>query len=123
MGKSNKYPTIVPYLILPKASEFLKFAKEVFDAQELFKTMPNPGTIQHAEIKIGDSIIMFADQTEKFSAQPAGLTVHLTNVDETFKKAVKAGATVVMEITDQQYGRSGGVKDPFGNTWWLMSAR
>lgn len=123
MEKSSKSQTVVPYLVLPDASKFLVFAIEVFGASESFKVMRDENTIQHAELKIGESTIMFADTTEEFPVQPAALTVYVANVDETFNKAVKAGATVVMKLSDQQYGRIGGVKDPFGNTWWLMTAK
>jgi len=123
VGKTPEYPTIVPYLILPNASEFLTFTKKVFGAEESLKFMRDTNTIQHAEIKIGDSVIMFADATEEFASQPAGLTVHVINTDEAFKKAIDAGATAVMEPSDQQYGRSAGVKDSFGNTWWLITRK
>ena len=123
MEKSSKSQTVVPYLVLPDASKFLVFAIEVFGASESFKAMRDENTIQHAELKIGESTIMFADTTGEFPVQPAALTVYVASVDETFNKAVKAGATVVMELSDQHYGRIGGVKDPFGNTWWLMTAK
>jgi uncharacterized glyoxalase superfamily protein PhnB len=66
---------------------------------------------------------MFADTTEKITSQTAGLFIYVDNADETFKMAIEEGATVVSEVSDHPYGRSGGVKDPFGNTWWITSVK
>lgn len=74
----------------------------------------------HGEIMIGESTIMFADNTEKYSTQPAGMFIYVDNAGETYKKAIDEGAAAVSELAEQPYGRSGGVVDPFGNTWWLL---
>lgn len=79
--------------------------------------------ILHAETLIGDSTIMFADATEKYKPQPAGLFIYVDNADERFRKAVEAGAKVINEVADQPYGRSGGGTDPFGNSWWVTSTK
>lgn len=117
------YHTVMPYLIVQNAAKFLSFAEKVFDAKETYKAMRDSDIIMHAEILIGDSTIMFADATEKYKPQPAGLFIYVDNADERFRKAVEAGAKVINEVADQTYGRSGGVTDPFGNSWWVTSTK
>ena len=115
--------TVMPYLIVPNAEGFLSFAKKVLNAKEISKYMRDEKTIMHAEIMIGDSTIMFADATEEFTPSTAGLFVYVENSDETIEKAIREGASVIREITDEEYGRSGGIKDPFGNVWWLTTPK
>jgi uncharacterized glyoxalase superfamily protein PhnB len=78
----------------------------------------------HAELRIGDSIVMISDSSERAKASSAMLHVYVPNVDAVYQKALKAGATSVMEPADMFYGdRSGGVKDPAGNTWYIATAK
>ena len=77
----------------------------------------------HAEIKIGNCTIMFADTTEAFKPQLAGLFIYVENADDTCHKALAEGGTTVMELSDQDYGRTCGVNDPCGNTWWITSVK
>ena len=115
------YPQLMPYLIVANAAAFIDFTQKVFDATEKFKTMRDEHTIMHAEVSIGDSVIMIADATEQFTKQNAGLFIYVDDCDIIFQKALDNGATIIMEPADQSYGRSGGVKDAFGNTWWITS--
>ena len=117
----ENYQTVMPYLIVKDAAKFIAFMEKVFDADETHKSMRDEHTIMHAEMMIGGSTIMFADSTEKFSVQTGGFFIYVDDADETFKKAIDAGATMVAEVADQSYGRSGGVQDPFGNVWWITS--
>jgi len=119
----SNHQTVMPYLIIPRAADFISFTEKVFGARETHKTMRDEKTIMHAEIRIGESTIMLADATETIKASPAGLFVYVPDADSTFKKAIDAGAGIVMEMADQPYGRSGGVQDPFGNTWWITSIK
>jgi PhnB protein len=113
------YQQIMPYLIVNNASGFLDFTKTVFDAEEKLKHMRDADTIMHAEIQIGVSVIMFADTTPEYPPQTAGLFIYVDHADDVYRKALEAGAVGIMEVADQPYGRSGGVQDPFGNTWWI----
>lgn len=117
----KNYQAVMPYLILKDAAAFIKFAEKVFDAKEVMKEMRDEKTIRHAEIKIGDSIIMLAESTPDYEPQNSGMFVYVENADESFDKALDLGAEMVLEVSDMPYGRSGGVKDPFGNTWWITS--
>jgi PhnB protein len=111
----------MPYLLLQNASDFIAYTKRVFGAKETHKTMRDENIIMHAEIMIGESTIMFADATDKYKSRTSGLFVYVDNADETYKSALENGSTLVTELADQTYGRSGGVTDPFGNVWWITS--
>jgi uncharacterized glyoxalase superfamily protein PhnB len=117
------YQRVMPYLIVEDAAGLLQFMKNVFGATEKYKVMrdEDKNVIMHAEVKIGDSTIMFAEATGQWKASPAGMFIYVENADETYQKALKAGATSLGEPSDQSYGRSGGVTDPFGNVWWITS--
>ena len=115
------YPTITPYLIIDNAAAFIQFMQDVFNADILTQHMRDEKLIMHAELKIGNSIIMLADSTDQHESNNAGLFIYVEDADATYKKAIDKGATVVTELSDQSYGRTGGIKDPFGNTWWITS--
>lgn len=117
--------TVMPYLILNGAANFIEFTKKVFGAveNEKMKSMRDGDIIRHSEIIIGDSTIMFADSTAQFQVRTAGLFVYVENADETYKKALDEGATTIMELSDQDYGRTCGVTDPFGNVWWITTVK
>ncbi|MFB9843746.1 VOC family protein [Mucilaginibacter ginsenosidivorans] len=115
------YQQIMPYLIVENAAEFFSFMKSVFGAREKYKNMRTETLIRHAELKIGDSVIMFADATEDFNPQNAGMFVYVDDCDKVYEKALSHGALTVMPPADQEYGRSAGISDPFGNTWWITS--
>src|SRR5687768_10550746 len=106
------YHSVTPYLIGQGAAKVLDFVKQTFDAQELMR-MPGPnGTIGHAEFRIGDSHLMISDGGEQYPPMPCSLYVYVDNVDETYKRALKAGGVSVKEPADQFYGdRSASVKD------------
>ncbi len=112
----------MPYLVLSNAKDFLNFAKIVFGAKEHAMHLNDDGSIMHGEIKIGDSVIMFGNSGDQWSAQNAGLYVYVEDADQTYHKALENGATSVMEMSDKDYGRTGGIKDVSGNVWWLTTA-
>jgi len=116
------YHAVTPYLIVDGAAKLIDFLNKTFGATELFR-MPAPGgKIGHAEVKIGDSNIMIADTSAEWGTRPAMLYVYVSNVDETHKRALSAGATQVKEPADQFYGdRSSGVNDAFGNYWGIAT--
>jgi uncharacterized glyoxalase superfamily protein PhnB len=115
------YQTVMVYLILKDAEDFIVFTEKVFGARETYKTMRDEHIIMHAEIMIGETTIMLADATEQYKPRTAGFFIYVENADETFKTAIEAGATIISNPSDQPYGRSGGVTDTFGNTWWITS--
>ena len=116
------YQAVMPYLILKDAAAFIEFAERVFDAKLAMKEMRDKLKIMHAEIKIGDSTVMIAESTADFEPQTAGLFVYVKDADAAFELALALGSEMILEVSDKPYGRSGGIKDPFGNTWWITSA-
>jgi len=115
------YQQITPYLIVENAAGFLEFTKKVFGAVERHKVMRDENLIQHAEVIIGSAVIMVADATEQYKPQPAGMFIYVDDCDEVYKNALANGAISISEPADQSYGRSAGVKDAFGNTWWITA--
>jgi uncharacterized glyoxalase superfamily protein PhnB len=115
------FHTITPYLIVEGAEKLIAFLREATGAQpEHEPTMRPDGSVMHATLKIGDSMLMIADASEHAKASPAMLYVYVPNVDAAYQRALKAGATSVMEPADQFYGdRSAGVKDFAGNSWFF----
>ena len=116
------YNQVMPYLIVENAPAFLEFTKKVFGAEERSKAMRDEKLIQHAEISIGGSVIMVADATEIYKPQPSGLFIYVDDCDAVYKNALANGATSKSEPADQSYGRSAGINDAFGNTWWITGA-
>jgi len=124
------YHTATPYLVVRGAAKALEFYRKAFGAQELFR-MPGPGDcIMHAEMKIGDSIIMLADEQpqmgfsgpETIGGTPVSLMLYVPDVDAQFKQAIAAGGKQTRPVMDQFYGdRSGTLTDPFGHVWTIAT--
>lgn len=110
---------VMPYYIIPDAHKFHSFLKEVFEAKELQTYLNDDGSIMHAEVQIGKSTLMFGNSDGQWKPMTSSVFVYVENVDKTFAKALKEGAVSLMEPEDKDYGRSCGLKDSFGNTWWL----
>ena len=115
------YHTLTPYLVVDGAEKVIRFMMEAFGAQAVFDPMMRPdGKVMHAEYRIGDSVIMISDASERAKATSSMLHLYVPNVDAVYQKALKAGGTSVMEPADMFYGdRSGGVSDPAGNQWHI----
>ena len=77
----------------------------------------------HAELLIGDVVIMFAQCSKEFAPTPGAFFIYVNDADASFNQAISKGATKVQDVTDQDYGRSGGVKDSNGNTWWITAEK
>jgi uncharacterized glyoxalase superfamily protein PhnB len=117
------YHSVSPSLTQANAAETIAFCKKAFGAKVLSKLTGAAGKIMHAEVLIGDSIIMLSDAVRD-PAQAASLFLYVENVDKTFAKAVKAGATVVFPVQDMFWGdRFGNVRDPQGNSWGIATHR
>lgn len=116
------YHTVTPYLPVRGVRRLLEFVTQAFGAEIKFQ-MPRPdGEVAHAEFKIGDSMIMTGEAGDEHPAMPAMLHLYVPDVDAVFAKAVAAGGEVVRPLADQFYGdRTGGVKDPCGNQWWVAT--
>jgi uncharacterized glyoxalase superfamily protein PhnB len=116
------YHTVTPHLIVQGAPKLLDFLKQAFDAKEKYSLTGPDGAIMHAEVKIGDSMVMIGEAMGEWKAMPASIALYTDNADALYKRALEAGATSIREPADQFYGdRSGGVKDPAGNHWWIAT--
>jgi len=124
------YHTITPYLAVDDASQALDYYTKAFGAKERVRMEAPDGKIGHAELEIGDSLIMLADQFPQATTSPptelggtsASVFMYVEDVDAVVKRAVDAGATVTMEVADQFWGdRFGSVKDPFGHLWSIAT--
>ena len=125
------FRTVTPYLIVKGAGRALDFYKRAFGAKEICRmTGPDGGSVAHAEIQIGDSIIMLGDESphcgskspETLQGTPVSLYVYVPDVDAAFQRATGAGATVQRPVEDKFYGdRSGSLVDPFGHQWSLAT--
>jgi len=123
------YHSVTPYLIVDGAAAALDFYRRAFGAQELFR-MPMGDRIGHAEMKIGDSIVMLADEwpdmgyigPKNRGGSTVGLMIYVEKVDAVFTQALAAGATEERPVQDQFYGdRSGNLVDPFGHRWTIAT--
>ncbi len=124
------FHSVTPYLTIKGAAQAIDFYKRALGAQERFR-MPGPDgkSVGHAEIVIGDSIIMLADEfqgcnrsPQTLSGTPVGLIVYVTDADATFKRAIDAGAKVKYPLENKFWGdRAGSVTDPFGHEWTVMT--
>ena len=116
------YHTVTPYLTVADAGKLLDFVKQAFDAQELHVQTGPDGAIRHAEIKIGDSMVMLGQAQGEWKPMPVMLYLYVEDADKLYQRAIQAGATVIQEIATQYYGdRSGGVQDCCGNQWWVAT--
>jgi PhnB protein len=124
------YHTVTPYLIISGAARAIEYYKRAFGATEIVRHGGPDGRIGHAEVKIGDSRIMLADEFPEMGVKsassiggtPVGLCIYVPNVDAVFAQAVEAGGKVERPLQDQFYGdRSGTLVDPFGHKWTIAT--
>jgi len=116
------YHTVTPYLIVRGVTDLIRFLQQAFDAREISRTRLPDGNIMHAEVRIGDSLVMVGEAGEHTPPMPAMLHLYLEDTDTAYRRALAAGATSLREPEDQFYGdRVAGVQDAFGNQWWLAT--
>ena len=116
------YHSITPSFCVDGAQKFINFLKEVFAAQDRFKMDGPGGKVMHAELNIGDSAVMVSDVMPQWPAKSNSLYVYVDDVDATYQRALKAGATSVRAPENAFYGdRTSSVQDPFGNMWGIAT--
>lgn len=123
------YHSVTPYLICDRAADAIEYYKKAFGATELFR-MDHEGKVGHAELKIGDSPIMLADEfpqmgyrsPKALGGTPVSIMIYVEDVDTVYQQAIDSGATEVKPLQDQFYGdRSGTLTDPFGHVWTVAT--
>jgi PhnB protein len=124
------YHSVTPYLVVDGAANAIAFYKQAFGAEELVRMDAPGGRVGHAELQIGDSRIMLADEfpqmgakgPRSFGGTPVNLLLYVNDCDAVFHRAAGAGATVKRPLADQFYGdRSGTIEDPFGHSWTIAT--
>ncbi len=120
------YPQVIPYLVMEGAASAIEFYEKILGAKERMRMDAPEGRIGHAELELGDSLIMLADEVpdrdiwgpRSFGGSPVTISVYVEDVDAVFEAALAAGATSVRPLEDQFYGdRNGQFEDPFGHRW------
>jgi uncharacterized glyoxalase superfamily protein PhnB len=116
------YHSITPYFIVTGASAFISFMQQAFGATERGRHLAPDDKIMHAEVQIGDSVVMLSDASEQFPAKAMTIHLYTEDVDGMYRRAVAAGGESMREPSNQPYGdRSAGVRDRWGNEWWLAT--
>jgi len=124
------YHSVTPYLIVADAAKAIDFYKRAFGATEKMRLADPSGKVGHAEIQIGDSVVMVADEfpdmdirgPQSLGGSPVSMLIYVQDVDARFAQALAAGATEVRPVKAQFYGdRNGTLKDPFGHTWSIAT--
>lgn len=124
------YNSITPYLAIRGAAEAIEFYKKAFGAMEVMRMAGPAGKLGHVEIKVGDSKVMLADESEKMNflgpqargGTPVHIHVYVKDVDATVAKAVELGAKMMRQVQDMFYGdRTGAIEDPFGHFWHIAT--
>ncbi len=120
--KPEGYSSVSPYLIVDGASRTIKFLLEAFDGVKL-REVPGPGgSLMHAEVRLDDTVIMLTDGAEGWPPIPSHVHVYVSNVDETYERALKTGAiSVQAPVKRGDQDKRGAVKDSGGTTWWIAT--
>lgn len=120
--KPDGYTSVAPYLIVDGAGRTIEFLQRAFDAAEVRRFPALDGRVLHAEVRIGDTIVMIADANANWPAPGAHVHVYVPNVDDTYRRALEAGAASVQApIKKDDADKRGGVKDAGGTTWWIAT--
>jgi PhnB protein len=116
------YNTITPYITVEHPEKVMEFLKKAFDGKETYAMRNDKGEVQHAEMKIGSSMLMFGRAHGEWHARPGNFYLYVDDCDAAYKKALAAGSKPLSEPADQFYGdRHGGVTDAEGNNWWVAT--
>lgn len=116
------YRTVTPWLISPHTVQLIEYVKKAFDAEELARLIGEDGRVAHAEVRIGDSVVMMFDAPPEWPATPGFLRLYVEDADAVHRRAVEAGGTSITEVTHLFFGdRVGRVRDPWGNLYWIQT--
>ncbi|MFF0016159.1 VOC family protein [Streptomyces sp. NPDC005374] len=116
------YTSVAPWVVTDDTGAFLDFVTEVFGGEELGRVATESGAIGHGEIRIGDTVVLAFDRGADWPVMPSLLRVFVENADDTFARALAAGARTVTSLSDSAFGQRGGrIRDPFGNIWWVVA--
>ncbi|MEM1299521.1 MAG: VOC family protein [Pseudomonadota bacterium] len=116
--------TVTPYFTVQDADRLIRFLSEAFDATLVRVNRYDDGTVQHARLQIGNSLIMLNQSTDDYPANVSQMHIYVGDAGAVYRRALQLGATVLMEPNDRPHGdRMAGIKDPCGNVWWIATRR
>ena len=116
------YHTVTPYFTVPDAARFMEYLKRAFHAEQRFLSRRSDGTVGHAEMQIGTSIVMLGQASDQWKARPCSIYLYVEDVDAVYHRATEAGGKSMMEPADQFYGdRIASVEDTEGNYWYIST--
>ena len=116
------YHAVTPWIVVQGVAPLIDYLKKAFGAEEIARVANQDGTIGHAEVRVGDSVVMMFDAKPEWPKTPAFLRLYVEDADAAFKRAVAAGGTPVTEVKQLFFGdRVGRVRDPAGNIWWIQT--
>lgn len=115
--------TVVPYMMVNQVGRLIHFIESVFSGKLKYKLDRPDGSVMHAEVAVGDSVIMMGEPMPEYGEMPASIYVYVPDCDETYRKAIQNGAESVMVPADMRHAgeRYGGVRDFSGNIWWIAT--
>ena len=114
------YHTVTPYLVVADAETQIDFLKRAFVAEETYRHHDDKGKVTHAEVRVGNSVLMIGQARDQWTPKPAMFYLYVEDVDAVYKRVVASGEKPIQQPADQAYGdRSGGVEDSQGNQWWV----
>ena len=121
--KPETYNSVSVYIVANNAQRVIDFLKKTFDATDLRRFDAPDGKIMHAEVRLGDTVVMIADASSVYPSFPVWIHVYVPDAQATYKKALAAGGVSVQEPVNKsgEPDLRGGVKDPCGNTWWIST--
>ena len=116
------FRAITPYLFAQNAAQLIEFISKAFGGEEVYRKQRPDGAITHAEMRVGDSMLMLGEATEQFGPMPTSIYLYVSDSDSVYQNALRVGGTSVFPIMTLPNGeRYGGVKDPCGNVWWIAT--
>jgi PhnB protein len=123
-GIPKGFHTITPNIIANDAEQAIEFFKKAFGATENYRLTSSDGKITHCEMKLGDSVFNVGSSMEGWPARGLAAQIYVENSDELFERAVEAGSSEIMPMTDMFFGsREGRISDPFGNIWTIATLK
>lgn len=118
----EEYGSVTPWVIVKGAARFIAFLEQAFGAQDRGRMANEDGSLGHAEVRIGDSVIMMFDAKDAWPDTPSFLNLYVENCDHVHQAALQAGATTVTPLSTNAWGDRGSrIRDPFGNIWWIQT--
>lgn len=116
------FRSITPYVFAAGADRLIDFLKQAFDAEEIVRKDRPDGAVMHAELRVGDSMLMVGEGGGEFGPMPCSIYLYVPDCDRTFRQALQAGGVSVFDVMTLPSGeRYGGIKDPCGNIWWVAT--